>query len=330
MSFKEIKSKYKFIFKETINGFGNDRVHKLSASMAYTTIFSIAPMLLLIIIIGGTFYGNDALKGKVFEDLKDIIGADTASYIQELILKINFQQGTRFATVVSSIVLLIAATGLFVEIQDSLNMIWGVRPKKKKGVLKFLLARLVSFITIILFGIFLVLILIINTVLIAVSSKILDLLPDLNMNAINWINTIFFFFAMSLFFAMIYKWLPDVAIKWKDVWQGSFLTALLFVISKWGITLYISNNNTVSLYGAAGSVIILLLWIYLSAFIFYFGAEFIHATAKYKEREINPTKYAEHSDKLLYRKLKEKHDSLEQDFLELKQKIENSEPDAAG
>lgn len=296
---QDYAKKYWVILKEAIDCFGTDRVPKLSGALAYNTIFSLAPMLMLIIIIGGSIYGDAAIQGKVFSDLKDLLGTDVANTIQEIILKIKFQQNNLLATIISSVVLLVAATGLFVEVQDSLNLIWGVRPKRKKGFIKFLLARVVSFVFILGFGLFFVLVLIISTLIITLSSQLLQYLPNLPFDILLWLNNVLLFFVITLFFALLYRMLPDVHVKWKDTWPGSFLTAALFLLAKYLISFYISGNRTVSLYGAAGSIIVFLIWIYLSAFVFYFGAEFTRAFAEYNGRHIEPNAYAEYSEKRL-------------------------------
>lgn len=303
--------KYFVIVKNAINGFGNDRIHKLSASLAYTTIFSLAPMLVLVILIGSILAEKSAIEGRVISELSAFIGENMARFVENLVLQISFKKSsTTIATVVSSSVLIIVATGLFVEIQDSLNIIWGVRPKKNKGFIKLLISRLISFLGIVIFGIFLAIMIMANTVFNALSSKFLELIPWLPVDTITWLNTLFLLVFMSLFFAMLFKLLPDVNIKWKDVWGGSIITTIFFLFSKWLISMYISRNTTVSLYGAAGSVVVLMLWIYCSAFIFYFGAEYIRAVAEYKKRIIKPKQYAELAEKRMIEVLEEKHKNL--------------------
>lgn len=299
------------ILGNAFSGFGDDKIHKLSASLAYTTIFSLAPMLVLVILTGSLLAEKSAIEGRVIADLSAFIGENMARFIENLILQISFKKdSTTLATIISSVLLVVLATGLFVEVQDSLNIIWGVKPRKNKGFIKLLSARLISFVGIIVFGLFLSLMIILNTIFNALSKEFLELFPWLPMDLIAWANTAFFLVFMTLFFAMLYKLLPDVTIKWRDVWGGAFLTTVLFLISKWLISLYISRNTTVSLYGAAGSVVILMLWIYCSAFIFYFGAEFIRAVAEYKGRVIKPKAYAELAEKRLIHILKQQHHQL--------------------
>jgi membrane protein len=313
MILKKYIRKYWEILLNAGNGFANDKVPKLSGALAYSTLFSLAPMMLLIIIIGGSVYGVDAAEGKIFEELKGFVGADVAAQIQELIRRIHFQQNSFLTTVISVVALIIGSTGTFAEIQDSLNMIWGVRPKAKKGLIKLLISRLLSFSMIIGLGFLLVVSLVANTLLLTLSSRILQLFPELPINIIDLINNGFIFLVISFLFAVIFKMLPDVKIQWRQVVPGAFLTAALFLLGKFFIGLYISNNNTASLYGAAGGIIVILMWIYFSAFILYFGAEFTRAYIEYSGVKIVPTSFAEYNDRrLLERYLKEQNGEEQQ------------------
>lgn len=309
--FKQIFSKYRTILVDAGSGFADDKGMKLSSSLAYSTIFSLPPMLLLIIIIGGTIYGQDALQGKIFGELREIVGAQTALQVQDVIRGLQKQKHNLLATVIGTVALLIGATGIFVEIQDSLNLIWGVRPKAKKGFIKLLINRVMSFSMIIGLGFVLIVSLIINTILIATSSYLLSLLPQLPINVLSLINTVVIFFVISFLFSVIFKMLPDVKISWRQVWPGSFVTSALFLIGKFLIGIYIGNTNTVSLYGAASSIIVLLLWIYFSAAILYFGAEFTRAYIEYHGKKIEPNSYAEYTEKRILKQMKEEHDAME-------------------
>ncbi len=292
---------------DAATGFADDKGMKLSSALAYSTIFSLPPMLLLIIIFGGAVYGQDAIQGRIFTELKDVLGEATARQVQDVIRALQSQKNSLMATVIGAVALVIGATGIFVEIQDSLNMIWGVRPRAKKGFIKLLLNRALSFSMIIGLGFLLIVSLIVNALLIGMSNYLLRLLPELPINVLSLINTAVIFFVISFLFSVIFKMLPDVRIRWRQVWPGAFVTSALFMIGKFIIGLYISKTNTVSLYGAASSVIVLLLWIYFSAAILYFGAEFTRAYIEYHGKRIIPSSYAEYSDKRLLKHLKEEH-----------------------
>ncbi len=291
--------KYKAIFVNAGNGFADDKVTKLSAALAYNTLFSIAPMIMLIVIIGSSFYSGDAVEGRVFHWLRDFVGEQVALQIQDVISNINLQRKSTLTTIISIIAVVIGATGTFAEIQDSLNMIWGVRAKAKKGIVKVILSRLISFSMVIGLGFLLIVTLMINTVFLALSNVLLSHLPNLRVEIITLINNGFLFVVLSFLFAVIFKMLPDVKIRWRQVLSGSLLTAALFMLGKYLIMLYVSNSNTVSLFGAAGALIILLLWVYFSAFILYFGAEFTRAYIEHGGEKIIPTSFAEYSDKRL-------------------------------
>ncbi|KAA5536209.1 YihY/virulence factor BrkB family protein [Taibaiella lutea] len=303
---KEIINKYWRILKDAANGFSDDKGMKLSSALAYSTIFSLPPMLLLIIVFAGTFYGKDAVEGKVFIELRRIFDdSEIALQIQDVIRGLQKQRNSTMATIIGSIALIIGSTGIFVEIQDSLNMIWGVRPRAKKGIIKFLLNRVISFSMIIGLGFLLIVSLIINALLIALSSKLVEWFPGLPLNLLNFINSGLIFLVLSFLFSVIFKMLPDVRIRWKQVWPGSIVTAGLFLVGKFVIGIYISQNKTVSLYGTASSIIILLLWIYFSSAILYFGAEFTRAYIEYHGKRIVPNSYAEYSDKRILKHLRE-------------------------
>lgn len=298
---ESILKKYWAILKDAGNGFSQDKAIKLSGSLAYSTIFSLPPMLLLIIILGGYVYGKDALQGTIFTELNDLIGAKAALQVQDIIKGLHYQKSSSLATLVSIIALIVGATGIFVEIQDSLNMIWGVRPKSKKGFIKLLLNRLISFSMILGLGFLLIVSLMINTLIVALSREIAALFPSLSVNLFNIANTVIIFFVLSVLFSVIFKMLPDIRIQWKQVWPGAIVTTCLFLVGKFVIGLYIGHNSTVSLYGAASSLIILLLWIYFSAFILYFGAEFTRAYCEYHGKKIIPNSYAEYNNKRLWK-----------------------------
>lgn len=295
---KKLKTAFDILVKAGI-GFADDKAPKLSAALAYNTIFSLPPMLLLIIVVGGTFYGEQAITGQLFGELKEFVGDSTAMQIQEVMSKINFQKNSAIATTISVVILIMGATGIFVEIQDSLNLIWGVRAKAKKSFVKILLSRLLSFTMIIGFGFLLIVSLVLNAVILGFSDFILKKLPFIPVNMIGVVNTAFTFTILLVLFMAIFKMLPDVKIKWRQVLPGAIVTTLLFFFGKYLIGLYISGNTMASLYGAAGSVIVLLLWIYFSAFILYFGAEFTKAYIEHFGGKILPNSYAEYTEKIL-------------------------------
>ncbi|HRP88406.1 MAG TPA: YihY/virulence factor BrkB family protein [Edaphocola sp.] len=281
-------------------GFADDRATKMSAALAFTTIFSLPPMLLLIIIAGGTFLGDQAVSGELFGQLRGFVGDDSALQIQSAISKINFHKNNTIATIISAVVLVIGATSIFVEIQDSLNMIWGVRAKAKKGFIKILLSRLLSFTMILIIGFLLLVSLLLNTIILTLSNFIISKFPFVPVDLIDMLNSIFVFVVLVSLFMLLFKLLPDVKIKWGQVLPGSLVTTLLFLLGKYLIGLYIGSSTISTLYGAAGSVIILLLWIYYSSFILYYGAEYTKAYLEvFNKGEILPNSISEFADKAL-------------------------------
>ena len=290
---KKIKDGF-LLLKATFKGFSDDRGIKLSASLAYTTVFSIGPLLLLIMSLAGIIYGGDAIQGKVFDQLQGLIGSDGAKQIQEIITNISFSGKTQFALISSIVTLVIGATGLFAEIQDSLNIIWKLKAKPKRGWLQFLKNRLLSSSLIVSLGFLLIVSLVVNAAVDALGDLLLHYLSNFSVYLVMVINYVITFIVLTVLFGIIFKFLPDAKIKWKDVRTGAMFTTVLFIIGRFLIGLYISKTGTASTYGAAGSIIIVLVWIYYSSAILYLGAEFTQVYAEMYGGHIVPADYAVH------------------------------------
>ena len=284
---------YWSILKGTFNGFIDDNAMRLSASLSYYTLFSLAPMLLIIISLGGIFFGREAVQGQVYNQINGLIGSDAAKQVQEILKNAQRSGQSLWAAVVGVVTLVIGATGTFAEIQDAINVIWGLKPKPKNGVAKYLLTRFLSFSLIISLGFLLLVSLIVNGVLNAFSQKAELLFSDATIYIFWVINLLVVWAVIALLFTVIFKVLPDGKIKWRDAFVGAGFTSLLFMIGKYGIGLYLGNSSVGSTYGAAGSVVIILLWVYYSALILYFGAEFTKAYTNFYGRSIQPNKYAD-------------------------------------
>jgi len=280
------------IFKNAFTSFGDDKVLKLSGSLAYSTVFSLGPLLIVIISLCGLFLGREAIEGQIYGQLKSFVGADTAAQLQEIIKNASISGNSITAVVVGAITLIIGATAIFSEIQDSINGIWGIKPKPKKGWLQFLKNRFLSFSMIIGLGFLLLVSLGVNTIVDLFNSRLARLFPDISVVVFYIINLALTLLITSTIFGVIFKVLPDATIKWRDVMAGAVTTAILFMLGKAGISLYISKSNVGSTYGAAGSLVILLLWVYYSSIILYFGAEFTKAYASLYADPIHPNKYA--------------------------------------
>ncbi len=270
---------YWLIIKETFAEFDKDNATKLSAALAYYTIFSIAPMLVVIISLCGIFLGQQAVSGELFEQIRTYVGDAAAMQIQSMIGSIAFNKGSVIASIVGIVTMLIGATGVFTEIQDSLNLMWGVRVKKRIGILNVLINRSLAFIIVLGMGLVLLLSLLVSGLLTSFAHTIQRLLPWFPLDLVDIANTSIIVTILTALFIVIYKILPDAKISFRDSLVGSIFTTILFLIGKWGITFYLGWLTVNSTYGAAASLVIILLWVYYSAIIFYFGAEFTHVYA---------------------------------------------------
>lgn len=282
---------YHFI-KQVIVEFIDDNVLKYSASLAYYTVFSLAPMLIIIIAICGQLFGKEAVQGQMYGEIKDLVGSPAALQIQENIKNIHLTKDTPVATLFSVIVLIIGGTGIFGEIQDSLNKIWGLKVKTKKTWWKLILNRLLSFSLILSLGFVLIVSLLLNALIAIVGNRLNNLLSGAGKIFIPIIDNVLSFVVTTVLFAIIFKVLPDAKIKWKDVSIGSIITAVLFTLGKLGIGYYLGRSNLATIYGAAGSVIIIMLWAYYSSVILYLGAEFTKVYANKHGNRIQPNDYS--------------------------------------
>jgi membrane protein len=287
-----LKKIFKYI-KEVFIEFSADNIFKYSASLAYYTVFSVAPILLIIISLSGLFFGKEAVQGRVYNELNGLIGSVAALQIQSTIRNIHLTGNSFIATVTSIILLIIAATTIFGEIQDSLNKMWGLKIKTKKVWWKLILTRLISFSLIITIGIIMSISLILNAVVTAFGKFIARYMDQFSLYLISFINDLLAFLVSAFLFSLLFKILPDAKIKWKDVVIGGMVTAIFFTLGKLGIGFYLGKSNLTSLYGAAGSIIIFMVWVYYSAIILYLGAEFTKVYANLYGGKIIPNEYAE-------------------------------------
>jgi len=282
------------VIMTSFTSFSNDNGLKLSASLAYYTVFSIAPLLILIISLVGLVFKQDAITNHLYPEIKHYVGASAALQIQEMIKSLAFSGKTGIAVISGIVTLLLGASSMFMEIQDSLNIIWRVKAKPKKGWLRMIENRFLSFSLIIGLGFLLLVTLVINIVISALSDKLQHFLPGVTVWLISGINLVLSFIVIAILFGIIFKVLPDVKIKWKDVRAGAFFTALLFMGGQYLISLYLSYSASSSTYGAAGSLVVILLWIYYTAAILYIGAEFTQVFAEANGSRIEPADYAVH------------------------------------
>jgi membrane protein len=280
------------ILKEAYALFSDNKAMRMSAALAYYTVFSIAPMLIVIISLCDIFYGKEAIEGSIYGQIQGFVGKDAALQIEQVIRNATTSNDITWASVIGIVSLIFAATGVFAEIQDSINQIWRLKAKPKKGWLKLIINRVLSFSMVISLGFILLVSLIVNSVLDMVGAQLLKLLPQLAVYVVYIINLLITFITITLLFAIIFKVLPDARIKWRDVIVGAVTTAVLFMLGKFGIGFYLGKSHVSNSYGAAGSMIIILLWVYYSSAILYFGAAFTRAYALHKGSNIYPNNYA--------------------------------------
>lgn len=289
------RKKYSFsalvkILKDTVQGFIDDNVTRLSASLAYATLFSIIPFLSLLVTIG-VFLHMD-LTSQLYTQLQPILGADVVDQLRSIIGNAEKTDSSTLATLVSIGVSIFGATTIFAEIQGSLNTIWGIKAIPKKSWLKYIQTRLLSFSIILIFAFILLVTFSLTQLIANLSDRFMSNYPDVAESLVKIIGVILNLCVTTLIFALIFKILPDAKIKLKDVFVGALVTTILFLIGQWGISLYIGIANVGTVYGAAAFMAILVTWIYYSAIIIYIGAEFTEAWADKMGSKIFPDEFA--------------------------------------
>ena len=280
------------ILKETVSTFMDNKGLKLSASLAYYTLFSMAPLLLLVISLAGAFFGREAIEGSVFAELNGLVGNDAAAQIQQIIKNMELSGSTTLSLVIGTVSLIIGATTVFGDIQDSVNKIWSVKAKPEKGWLKLVKDRLLSGSIIIGLGFLLIVALVVNGAVSAFDYILKGWLPDFSVVMLTALTALVNFLVLALLFGVIYKVLPDAKIKWRDVRAGALFTAALFMLGRYVIGIYIDKADVGSPYGAAGSLIIILIWVYYSAAILYISTSFTKVYAAAKGENIKPSDHA--------------------------------------
>lgn len=280
------------LLKKTFQEWQEDKASRLAAALAYYTAFSIAPLLVIAIAIAAIVFGEQAAQGQIATQLGTLVGKEAAEAIQALLVSSSRKSGQGIlATLISIALLFFGASNIFTQLQDSLNTIWEVAPKPGRGIKGIVKDRILSFGMVLGIGFLLLVSLILSTVLAALGNYVGGIIPDLHFL---WsiLNFFLSFGVITLLFALMFKFLPDAKITWGDVGIGAVITALLFTIGKTLISLYLGNSGVGSTYGAAGSLVVLLLWVNYSAQILFFGAEFTQVYANKYGSRIVPTKNA--------------------------------------
>ena len=289
---------YKFsdiltILKSSAGEFGNNNSFRHAAALSYYTIFSLPPLLLIVITVASKIYGGEALTGQIYGQLKGLLGADSAAFLQESIAKFTLQQKSGLATAIGLGTLIFAATTFFVTLQESINDIWNLKVKTEGiGIGQYLQQRLLSFGLILSVALLLLISFVVSAVLSVFTGWLQRHIPEAGVLAIKIVDFTLSLVVTTLLFALIYRFLPDAIIRWRDVGVGAFITAALFIIGKYLISFYISQANPGSAFGAAGSAIVLLVWINYSSLIICFGAEFTQEFADAFGQRVQPKAHA--------------------------------------
>lgn len=279
------------LLRDSFEGFSDDKLPKLGGSLAYFTLFSLGPMLLVLIFLAGLFLGRQAVEGSLYNQIAQLVGAEAAGQLQQIIRSASTSKGGTAAAVVGGATLLIGATSMFTEIQDSINTIWRLQIKPRQW-LQLLVSRLLSFGVIAAMGLLFLVSLAATAVVEGLGAKLTEFIPGAGVLIFYISSQALTLLLAMVLFAFIFKFLPAARLPWRDVWPGALTTALLFMLGRFGISFYISRSDFSSTYGAAGSLVVLLVWVYYSSLILYFGAEFTRAYITRFGSGIRPKKYA--------------------------------------
>jgi membrane protein len=267
-----------FLVRETAREWDEDKAPRLGAALAFYSVLSLGPLLLIVVSIAGLAFGAEAPRALMLAEIRHLIGNEGAEAIAGVLTRSQTPTSGIIGTIIGLVTLFISATGFFAQLQDALNTIWNVEPRAARHWSGFIKKRLLSFAMIIGTGLLLLLSLVVSAGLSAVSGLMSHLLPVTLMHVVNILLS---FGLITLIFALTFKFLPDIQIAWQDVWIGAVITAGLFVTGKFFIGLYLGHSALMSIYGAAGSLMVILVWIYYSTQIFFFGAEFTQVYSRH-------------------------------------------------
>lgn len=311
--------------KETFTRWDNDDPWRLSAVVAYYAIFSMPGLMMIVISFSGYFYQEEAVTGQLYEEISELVGAEAALQIEGMVRQASMDDSFTISTVIGIATLIFAATGVFFHLKVSLNHIWGVAAQPKKAWLKLIIDRVFSFGMILAIGFLLLVSLVLSSMLSALSGYISSHISEYSVYLFRLLDIVISFGMITLLFGLIYKVLPDVKIRWKDVWIGAAVTALLFILGKTLIGFYLGQSNPGSAYGAAGSVILILTWVSYSSLILFLGAEFTQVYSQRYGTTIEPADYAVRVPRLSDEREKEK--KKREKMIEKQEKEEKSDLD---
>jgi membrane protein len=276
------------ILKETFKGFFDDDSFSYASSIAFSTIFSLPAILIIALAIGSAFYERNVVQEELINQVGRLVGHETAHEVENILAQAAFDNTSWWAKTVGVVTLIISATTVFMSLQTSLNKIWGIKPKPQRGWVKYIINRLLSLAMVISFGFVLLVSLVVDTVLVVFQDMLSRVMEGITLYLVTMLNLVISLGFVTVIFGLLFKVLPDAKIRWKHVWVGSLVTTLLFTIGKYLIGFYLGNSDFNSAYGAAGSLVVILLWVYYSTVIFLFGAELTSVYAKYSGAAIQP------------------------------------------
>lgn len=283
----KIKQLFQFIW-ELITKFVVDNSLNYSGSIAFFTIFSLPGILIGVLLIAGPIFGEQMVKGELFNQINTLVGKSSAMQIQQIIENLENAEFSYVALAIAISTLLYGSTSVFASIQDGINVIWGLRPKPKRIALKFIFNRLLSIAMIVTIGFLMLVSLSVDMIVVIFNDILIDFFGEKSSSLISVLEQVSFTLIVFSVFVTVYKVLPDANIKWKDVFKGALLSTVLFIIGKYLIGFYLGNSSFGTAYGAAGSLVLLLIWVYYSAMILLFGAEFIEVYTRKQKRIIKP------------------------------------------
>jgi membrane protein len=269
------------IFKTTFASWNKHEAPRLGASLAFYTILSLSPLVIIVVAVGGLIFSRSTAEMHILSQVRGMIGPDGSKAVESMLANAQKPAAGILGTIVGLLSLLFGASGVFTELRSALNVIWEVKPEATSGIVALLRERFFSFGMVLSIGFLLLVSLILSTVLAAMGKFFGGLLP-VPAGALEFVNFLISYIGVAALFGLIFKFVPEAKVRWNNVWLGACVTAILFTIGKTLIGLYLGKSSVGSTYGAAGSVIVVIVWVYYSAQIFFFGAEFTHAYAEHE------------------------------------------------
>lgn len=291
----EIKRKTKVFFrllKKAYFSWDRNDPWARSATIAYYALFSLPSLLIIIVTGAGYFFGRDAVQGRITTEIGEFVGVEAAKAIENMVAKAALDQSSTLAVIFGFAFLIFGATGVFFQLKAAMNNIWNIAVKKVT-VKRIIINRIISFGMVLVLGLLMLISLIISTALKAFEDYLVSIAPTITTFLLGVINFLLSFTITMSLFAAIFKWLPDVKLRWKTTYLGAMLTTILFLIAEYLISFYFGQSNPGSVYGGASSVVLILLWVYYTCLIVFYGAEFTVQYALYKREKVEPNEYAE-------------------------------------